>query len=121
MLVLFALHSVEVHSVIINNIIQSFCWLCVTLSTVGAFGTDYNSIIFKDCNLYAILQIGEMNLPKPRQVDNSWKPNGVQLSYMIVGNAAFGILRHILRPYARSNMTHKKKYSITVLIGQDTT
>lgn len=28
---------------------------------------------------------------------------------MIVGDAAFGIPRQILRPYARSNMTHKKK------------
>ncbi|CAK1592524.1 unnamed protein product [Parnassius mnemosyne] len=78
---------------------------CFKYINVGACGTDSDFIIFRDSNLYAKLQIGKINLPEPRQVANSWTP----FPYIIVGDAAFGISRHILRPYARRYMTHKKK------------
>lgn len=70
--VLFALHSVEVYSVIIKNIILlAMCDVnyCFKYINVGACGTDSDSIIFRDSNLYAKLQSGEINLPEPRHVD----------------------------------------------------
>lgn len=73
---------------------------------VGSCGTDSDSNIFKNSTLFTKLQNGEINLPPPRSFPNT---NDVPLPYVIIGDAAFGISNNVMRPYARTNMTHKKK------------
>lgn len=78
---------------------------CFTYINVGSCGTNSDSQVFKDSNLFSKLIRNEVELPHPRPLDT----NETTIPYMIVGDAAFGISRHVLRPYARNNMTHKKK------------
>lgn len=72
---------------------------------VGSCGTDSDSTIFKNSNLFQKLQNEEMCFPPPKPLPHTTEP----LPYVIVGDAAFGISKQVLRPYARSNMTYKKK------------
>lgn len=72
---------------------------------VGACGTDSDSNIFRRSSLFMKLQNGEIILPPPKALPHTTEP----IPYMIIGGAAFGISNTILRPYARSNLTHKKK------------
>ncbi|XP_022818170.1 protein ALP1-like [Spodoptera litura] len=76
-----------------------------TYINVGAYGTDSDSNIFRRSSLFTKLHNGEIILPPPKPLPHTTEP----LPYMIIGDAAFGISNKILRPYARSNLTHKKK------------
>lgn len=44
-------------------------------------------------------------LPPPKPLPNTSEP----LPFVIIGDSAFGISNKVLRPYARSNLTKKKK------------
>lgn len=72
---------------------------------VGACGTDSDSTIFKESALFTKINNEELMLPPPKSLPNTTEP----LPYMIIGDSAFGILNKVLRPYARSNLTKKKK------------
>lgn len=76
-----------------------------TYINIGSCGTDSNSNIFKNSTLYNQLHSGEIILPQPKPLPNTTEP----LPYMVIGDAAFGISNKVLRPYARSNLTYKKK------------
>lgn len=80
----------------------------LTYINVGACGTDSDSNIFKGSSLFRQLNNGEILLPTSKPLPNTTEP----LPYVIVGDAAFGISQKVLRPYARTNLTHKKKNSI---------
>ncbi|KAL4100811.1 hypothetical protein QTP88_020840 [Uroleucon formosanum] len=72
---------------------------------VGACGTDSDSTIFKESTLFTKINNGEIMLPPPKPLPNTTEP----LPYIIIGDSAFGISNKVLRPYARSNLTKKKK------------
>ncbi|XP_008182845.1 uncharacterized protein LOC103309362 [Acyrthosiphon pisum] len=68
-------------------------------------GTDSDSTIFKGSTLFTKINNGDITLPPPKPLPNTTEP----LPYMIIGDSAFGISNKVLRPYARSNLTTKKK------------
>ncbi|CAK1593449.1 unnamed protein product [Parnassius mnemosyne] len=72
---------------------------------VGSCGSDSDSTIFKNTSLYTKLHNGELNLPSAKPLPNTTEP----MPYVLIGDGAFGISNKVLRPYVRSNMTHKKK------------
>lgn len=65
-----------------------------TYINVGSCGTDSDSSIFRHSNLFLKLQNEEMCFSLPKPLPNTTKP----LPYVIVGDAAFGISKHVLRP-----------------------
>lgn len=77
---------------------------------VGACGTDSDSTIFKESTLFTKINNGEIMLPPPKPLPYTTEP----LPYMIIGDFAFGISNKVLRPYARSNLTKKKKRYSTI-------
>jgi len=76
-----------------------------TYINVGSCGTDSDSTIFKGSTLLTKINNGDIMLPPPKPLSNTTEP----LPYMIIGDSAFGISNKVLRPYARSNLTTKKK------------
>lgn len=55
---------------------------------------------------YIDLHNGQIILFEPKPL---WPTDTEPVPYAILGDAAFGESRHVLRPYARSNMAYKKK------------
>jgi len=76
-----------------------------TYINAGSCGTDSDSTVFKGSTLFKKINNGDIMLPSPKPLSNATEP----LPYMIIGDSAFGISNKVLRPYARSNLTTKKK------------
>lgn len=80
---------------------------CFTAIDVGAYGSASDSQVFKRCNFAKRLQRDMLNLP-----DDQYLPgdvNGHKMPYVFVGDEAFGLSKHVLRPFARKNLTNLKR------------
>lgn len=82
---------------------------CFTYVNIGAHGKNSDSSIFKNSALFRNLETNSLNLPGPKPLPGTNDP----LNHYIIGDGAFGISRHVMKPYVRSNMTHKKKILTT--------
>lgn len=60
--------------------------------------------IFRDSEIYRRLENDTLNILGPKPLPGTNNP----LQHVIVGDGAFGISNSIMKPYVRSNMTHKK-------------
>lgn len=78
---------------------------CFTYVNIGTYGKSSDSTIFQNSTLYRSLEQNTLNIPRPKPLPGTNTP----FEHVIVGDGAFGISNKILKPYARSNMTHKKK------------
>lgn len=78
---------------------------CFTYVNIGSYGKNSDSSIFQDSALYRSLENNALNIPGSKPLPGTNSP----VEYVIVGDGAFGISKKIMKPYARSNMTHKKK------------
>ncbi|KAF0717649.1 protein ALP1-like [Aphis craccivora] len=76
-----------------------------TYINVGSCGTDSDSTIFKGSTLFTKINNEDIMLPPPKPLPNTTEP----LPYMIIGDSAFGISNKVLRPYALTDLTTKKK------------
>lgn len=79
---------------------------CFTFVDVGAQGKFCDSSVFKNCTFYKKLENNTLNIPNPMPFpgnENEFNP------FVIVADEAFGLSKHILRPYARNNLNYKKK------------
>lgn len=78
---------------------------CFTYVNIGTCGKNSDSTIFQNSALYRSLEQNTLNIPGPKPLPGT----NTTVEHVIVGDGAFGISNKILKPYARSNMTHKKK------------
>lgn len=78
---------------------------CFTYINVGSCGKNSDSSIFRDSALFRKLENNDLNIPGPKPLPGANDP----VPYVIVADGAFGISQKIMKPYVRSNMTHKKK------------
>ncbi|CAH1983683.1 unnamed protein product [Acanthoscelides obtectus] len=78
---------------------------CLTYVNIGSYGKNSDSSIFQDSTLYRSLENNTLNIPGPKPLPGTTTP----VEHVIVGDGAFGISNKIMKPYARTNMTHKKK------------
>lgn len=79
---------------------------CFTYVNVGACGSEADANVFKKSLLFHRLEVNDLHVPPPNILPGMFiNPQ----PYVIVADAAFGISNSILRPYARTNLTHKKK------------
>nr|CAI5842953.1 unnamed protein product [Callosobruchus analis] len=67
---------------------------CFTYIDVGAFGKFSDSNVFVNSEFWNKLENDLLHIPKER---------------VLVGDEAFKLTPHLMRPYARKNLNHKKK------------
>lgn len=72
---------------------------------IGSYGKASDSSIYKNSELFRKINEGTLNLPNDRPVSI----NGDPLPYTFVGDEAFGLSKHMLRPYGGKNLSQKKK------------
>lgn len=70
-----------------------------TYINVGCNGKSSDNTIYSDSYLYQALQNGTLNIPQPTQLVPG---EGNEMSYFFVGDDAFSLDRHLMKPYSRS-------------------
>lgn len=74
---------------------------------IGSYGSASDSNVFRHSTLGRKLENDELNIPDPRPLPND--ENGQPMPFVVVGDEAFGLSRHILRPFPRKNLSVQKK------------
>lgn len=77
-----------------------------TFLSIGSYGKDCDSSNFKDTKLWKSIESGSHNLPKEKSLQGTDTP---KVPYFFVGDAAFGLHKHLLRPYAGTQLTVQKR------------
>lgn len=72
---------------------------------IGSYGKASDSAIYKNSDLYQKMQQNTLNIPNDIPVS----ANGDPLPFVFVGDEAFSLSTHMLRPYGGKNLTHKKE------------
>ena len=70
---------------------------------VGFYGTASDSEIFKTSQMGKRLSDNQLNIPFGRHLPNDDDGN---IPFSVVGDEAFGLGNHILRPYAKRNLNY---------------
>lgn len=73
---------------------------------IGGYGKDCDSSIFKQTNFWKSMQSNSQNLPDEKCLPGT---EGPKMPYFLLGDAAFGLHRHLLRPYGGTHLTVEKK------------
>ncbi|XP_015376293.1 PREDICTED: putative nuclease HARBI1 [Diuraphis noxia] len=74
---------------------------------VGSYGTASDSEIFKTSEMGKRLSENQLNIPSGRHLPND--DDGNVIPFSVVGDEAFGLGNHILRPYAKRNLNYTKR------------
>lgn len=75
---------------------------------IGSFGKDSDSTIFRNSLLWEKLEKNHLNIPAPTP-SNTFPEIDISLPYAFVGDEAFGLDKHLLRPYSGTHLPVKKK------------
>jgi len=90
---------------------------CFISTDVGAYGSSSDCNIFKNSNFCKKLEGNHLNIPGPRPLPNEY--NGTPRRF-IVGDEAFALSQHVLRPYPSRNLDVARRiYIITDQLGQE--
>lgn len=77
-----------------------------TFVNIGSYGNDCDSSILKDTKLWKSIESGSHNLPEEMCLPGTESP---KVPYFFVADAAFGLHKHLLRPYAGTHLTVEKR------------
>nr|CAI5857448.1 unnamed protein product [Callosobruchus analis] len=80
---------------------------CFTYIDVGAFGKFSDSNVFVNSEFWNKLENDLLHIPKERPISGDEEMRS--FPYVLVGDEAFKLTPHLMRPYARKNLNHKKK------------
>ena len=69
---------------------------------IGAHGKNHDSTVFQNTNLWKSIESGQMKLPEPTNLPQS--ANKVA-PFFLIGDEAFALHSHLLRPYGGTNLT----------------
>lgn len=73
---------------------------------VGAFGKDSDSTIFQKSNFYRKLENNSLNIPKAQPLPGTESP---RMPYTFVGDEAFSLSQHVMRPYSGKVLSDEKR------------
>lgn len=73
---------------------------------VGSFGKECDPTIFKRSSLWMSIEDGTQILPEERILPGTESP---KVPFFFIGDAAFGLHKNLLRPYAGTHLTVPKK------------
>jgi len=82
----------------------NYCFIAVD---VGAVGKSSDSIVFKNSNLGRKLESNQPGIPRSRPLPND--ENGKCMPFVIVGDEAFALSEHVLRPYPNRNLSVQQR------------
>ncbi|CAF4890047.1 unnamed protein product [Pieris macdunnoughi] len=71
---------------------------------IGAYGKCSDSSIYKDSVFYHRLLNNDLDIPS----NNPIKENGQSMPFVLVGDEAFSLSEHMMRPYAGRNLNNVK-------------
>lgn len=74
---------------------------------IGGYGSSSDSTVFQNSNFGKRLERGQLSLPEPQTLPHD--DNGNEFPYVFVGDEAFALSEHIMRPYPRRNLTLSEK------------
>ncbi|XP_068129859.1 uncharacterized protein [Hyperolius riggenbachi] len=74
---------------------------------VGAYGTASDSQIFRNTNLCYRMENGTLDLPPPSPWPGTTNP---AFPYTFVGDEAFALSRHVMRPYSATHLNDRTRY-----------
>lgn len=77
-----------------------------TFVQIGSYGKDCDSSVFKQSTLWKSIETGSQQLPEEKCLPGTESP---MVPYFLVGDAAFGLHKHLLRPFAGTHLTVEKK------------
>ncbi|KAI8432610.1 hypothetical protein MSG28_013596 [Choristoneura fumiferana] len=78
-----------------------------TMIDVGAYGSGSDSTIFKRTNFAKKSEADSLNIPQSRCLPND--TNGPDMPFVLVGDEAFALSKHVMRPYPRKNLSVKQR------------
>lgn len=73
---------------------------------VGAYGSSGDSRIFRNSMLGQRFEYGEFNVPQARPLPGTAMPD---LPLVVLGDEAFALSTHLLRPYTRHGLTARRR------------
>nr|XP_022911162.1 protein ANTAGONIST OF LIKE HETEROCHROMATIN PROTEIN 1-like [Onthophagus taurus] len=73
---------------------------------VGSYGKDCDSSIFKNCSLWKSILNGEQEVPEAKFLPGM---TNKEVPYCFVGDEAFALHQHFLRPFGGHNLTITKR------------
>jgi len=76
---------------------------CFIAVDVGAVGKSSNSNVFKKPNTGRKLESNQLGIPASRPLPNDENRKG--MPFVIVGDKAFALSEHVLRPYPNRNLS----------------
>lgn len=89
------------------SILFSICMLYkTTFVDIGANGKSSDSSVFKSFDLWKRLQNQTLNIPAQKFLPGT---ETLKCPHIIVGDEAFGLSHHVLRPYGGENLTKEKR------------
>jgi len=75
-------------------------------ANIGAYGKDCDSNVFQKCQLWRSIVNGTMDIPEEKCLPGS---QDKKIPYYLVGDEAFGLHKHLLKPYGGHSLTIKKR------------
>lgn len=79
---------------------------CFSAVDIGAYGGSSDSHVFQRSNFGQKLERKQLNIPEGRFLPED---DGKPMPFVIVGDEAFSLSEHVLRPFARRNLTITKR------------
>lgn len=73
---------------------------------VGSYGKSNDSTVFQESLFYKNVMEGTFNIPEPRPISNV---DTTGLPFVFVGDDAFGLSKHVMRPYVGKQLCHTKR------------
>jgi hypothetical protein len=74
---------------------------------VGSLGGMSDSTVFKESKMGQMLENNKLNIPEGRPLPGD--ENGRMVPFYVVADEAFGLSKHVLRPYAKKNLSVPKR------------
>jgi len=74
---------------------------------VGAYGSSSDSNVFKNSAFGKLLESNKLNIPGPRVLPSD--AEGLSMPFVLVGDEAFVLSEHVLRPYPNKKLTFLKR------------
>lgn len=71
-----------------------------TFVDIGAYGKECDSTVFQNSKLYQLLINETLSLPTPQPLCGYNRP----IPWVFVGDEAFGLSKHVMRPYGGKNL-----------------
>lgn len=91
-------------SVILIAVVDAdYCFISVD---IGSYGSVSDSNVFQHSNFGRKLEMGQLHIPENRQLPNN---NGSCMQFVFVGDEAFALSKHVLRPYGQKNLSVAKR------------